>query len=123
MPWLDLGSAQPATAGTDTTGLNAGNLTTTLDLTAYGTRLTQFSIWHMVLENLSLGAQARIVLNARTFGYFGPATGAGREWFGNIFMRSGDTLYFLWNLASSTTPAPKLTAYLIYDPTLPGNQG
>jgi hypothetical protein len=75
----------------------------------------------MVLENLTLGAQAKIILNAGTYGYFGPATGGGREWFGTLYMKSGDELDFLFNQASNVTPKPALTAYIIYDDSLPGN--
>ena len=85
--------------------------------------LSEFIIYHMVLENLTLGAQAKIILNANTYGYFGPATGAGREWFGTLYLKSGDELDFLFNQASSVTPLPALTAYIIYDPDLPGNTG
>lgn len=121
MPWADLGSSV-STAAADTTGQNAGNLTTVLDVSAVAATVGQFSIWHMVLENLTLGAQAKIVLNARTYGGFGPATGSNREWNGNIPMRHGDVLYFFWTLASTVTP-PKLTAYLAYDLALPANRG
>jgi hypothetical protein len=44
MPWVDLGSTQPVTASSDTTGLNLGNLTTYLNLATYYARVGQFSI-------------------------------------------------------------------------------
>lgn len=121
MSLLPLGSTGPIAAAADTTGQNAGNLTTVIDPSVITARVGHFNVWHMVLENLTLGAQARIVLNAYTFGGFGPATGSNREWWGNILMRPGDVLYFFWTLASSAAK-PKLTVYLAYDPLLPGNQ-
>lgn len=123
MALVEFGTPGKVTAAADTTGRNAGNLTIVFKPTSLGVWLSQFIIYHMVLENLTLGAQAKIVLNANTFGYFGPATGAGREWFGSLYMRSGDELDFLWNQASSVTPLPALTAYIIYDPSLAGNTG
>jgi hypothetical protein len=120
---VEFGTPGKVIAAADTTGRNAGNLTTVFKPTGLGVWLSQFIIYHMVLENLTLGAQAKIVLNANTFGYFGPATGSGREWFGSLYMRSGDELDFLWNQASSVTPLPALTAYIIYDPSLAGNTG
>jgi hypothetical protein len=119
----DFGTPGKAIAAADTTGQNTGNLTITFKPTLMGVWLSEFVIYHMVLENLTIGAQAKILLNANTYGYFGPATGAGREWFGSLYMKSGDELDFLFNLASSTTPVPALTAYVIYDPSLPGNTG
>jgi hypothetical protein len=119
---IEFGTPGKVVAAADTTGQNTGNLTIVFKPTSLGIRLSQFIIYHMVLENLTLGAQAKIVLNANTFGYFGPATGSGREWFGSLYMRSGDELDFLWNQASSVTP-PALTAYIIYDPSLAGNTG
>ena len=123
MSLTDFGTPGKVIAAADTTGQNTGNLTITFKPTLLGIWLSEFIIYHMVLENLTLGAQAKIILNANTYGYFGPATGAGREWFGQLYMKSGDELDFLFTLASSTTPKPALTAYIIYDPNLPGNAG
>jgi len=121
---IEFGTPGRVTAAADTTGANTGNLTIQFKPTSQGIWLSQFIIYHMVLENLTLGAQAKIVLNANTYGYFGPATGAGREWFGALYMKSGDELDFLFNQASSIAkPWPALTAYVIYDPDLPGNSG
>jgi hypothetical protein len=119
----DFGTPGKVIAAADTTGANSGNLTIQFKPVTLGLSLSQFIIYHMVLENLTIGAQAKITLNANTYGYFGPATGAGREWFGSLYMKSGDELDFLFNLASTTTPVPALTAYVIYDPSLPGNTG
>jgi hypothetical protein len=121
MAFVEFGTPGKVVAAADTTGANSGNLTIQFKPTGLGVWLSQFVIYHMVLENLTLGAQAKIVLNANTYGYFGPATGAGREWFGTLYLKSGDELDFLFNQASSVTPKPALTAYIIYDPDLPGN--
>ena len=123
MSLTDFGSPGRIVAAADTTGQNTGNLTIQFKPVTLGLNLSQFIIYHMVLESLTIGAQAKITLNANTYGYFGPATGAGREWFGSLYMKSGDELDFFFNLASSTTPKPVLTAYVIYDPSLPGNVG
>jgi len=120
---VDFGTPGKITAAADTTGQNTGNLTIQFKPVAKGVWLSQFIIYHMVLENLTIGASAKILLNANTYGYFGPATGTGREWFGALYMKSGDELDFLFNQASSVTPVPALTAYVIYDPDLPGNTG
>jgi hypothetical protein len=117
---VDFGTPGKITATGDTTGQNSGNLTIVFDPTKLGLRLANFIIYHMVLENLTIGCSARIQLNANTYGYFGPATGTGREWFGALYMKSSDVLSFYWTLASSAA-APALTCYVIYDPDLPGN--
>jgi len=122
MALTDFGTPGRLVAAADTTGQNPGNLTTVFDPTKLGLRLSEFIIYHMVLENLTLACSAKIQLNANTYGYFGPATGTGREWFGTLFMKSSDVLSFYWTLASSAS-APVLTCYVIYDPDLPGNQG
>jgi hypothetical protein len=121
VPVIDFGTLGRITATADTTGSNPGNLSSVFNPTNQGVRLSQFIIYHMVLESLTLGCSARIALNALTYGYFGPATGTGREWFGTLFMKSSDVLAFYWSLASNTTPLPILTCYIVYDPSLPGN--
>ena len=126
MPYTDFGTTGKVTAALDTSGQNTGNLTTEFIPVRRGLRLSQFVIYHMVLENLSIGMQARISLNADTWGYFGPATGTGREWFGSLFLKSGDELRFLWNTAPNGPPvtnAPGLTCWIVYDPDKPGNTG
>jgi hypothetical protein len=125
MALVDFGTPGRVNAAADTTGSNTGNLTIQFTPVTLGLTLSQFVIYHMVLENLTIGAQARIILNANTYGYFGPVTGAGREWFGQLYMKSGDELDFLFNLVTASTakPWPALTAYSIYDPGLPGNTG
>jgi hypothetical protein len=123
MAYTDFGSPGAVTAAADTTGQNTGNLTTVFIPQNLGLRLSQFVIYHMVLTGLTIGASATIKQNANTYGFFGPATGTGREWFGALYMKASDELYFFWNLASSTTPKPALTCYIIYDPDLPGNTG
>ena len=120
MSLTDFGTPGKVVAAADTTGQNTGNLTIVFKPTILGIWLSEFVIYHMVLENLTLGASAKILLNANTYGYFGPATGTGREWFGSLYMKSGDELDFLFTLASSAAK-PALTAYVIYDPNLPGN--
>lgn len=123
MAYVDFGTLGKIAAAADTSGQNTGNLTTTFIPTQKGLRLSQFVIYHMVLTNLTLGAQATIKLNADDYSGFGPATAGQREWFGTLYMKSSDELRFYWNLASSTTPVPTLTCYIIYDPELPGNAG
>jgi hypothetical protein len=123
MALVDFGTPGRVIAAADTTGQNTGNLTIAFKPTLLGLRLSQFIIYHMVLENLTVGASAKIILNATTYGYFGPATGTGREWFGTLYMKSGDELDFFFTLAGSTALKPALTAYIIYDPDLPGNAG
>lgn len=120
MPLVSLGASQALTAAADTTGQNTGNLTTVVNQNALSINVGRYNIWHMVLTSLTLGAQASVYLNARPFGGFGPATANQREWYANIFMNPGDSLYFYWNLATGSQ-APVLTVYTGYDPSLSAN--
>jgi hypothetical protein len=123
MAYVDLGPSLGIPAAPDTTGLNLGFLTMQAGPSQLLVKVGQFEIWHMVLTNVPAGASARIFYNAqRPFGFTNPQIG-GSEWWGRLPMRQSDTLYFLWNLASSTAPAnyPTLTCYMQYDNTLPGN--
>jgi hypothetical protein len=123
MGYIDLGPSLAIPAAIDTTGLNLGFLTMQAGPSQLLVKVGQFEIWHMVLTNVPAGASARIFYNAqRPFGFCFPQLG-GSEWWGRLPMRQSDTLYFLWNLASSTAPAsyPTLTCYMQYDNTLPGN--
>jgi hypothetical protein len=127
MAYKDFGTPGKVPAVLDTSGQNTGNLTTTVIPQNLGLRLSEFVIYHMVLENLSFGMQAKITQNAGTWGYTPLAgTGAGMEWYGTLFMKSSDELRFLWNTAPNGPPitnAPALTCYIVYDPDLPGNTG
>jgi hypothetical protein len=123
--YVDLGASQRIPAGADSlTGLNQnqGNLTTIVDSGALGgVKQNQFEIWHMVLTNVPLGGQARIVYNGRSdFGFVFPFTGS--EWWGRLPMRQNDTLYFLWNSLVTVAQIPQLTCYTWYDADLMANQ-
>jgi hypothetical protein len=124
--YVDWGSPGRIVAVLDTSGQNTGNLTTTIIPQTLGFHLSQFIIYHMVLDNLTTGMQAKITQNSNVYGGFGPATGTQREWFGTLYMKASDELRFLWNTAPNGPPvtnAPGLTVYVIYDPDLPGNSG
>jgi len=127
MPYTDFGTPGKVTATLDTSGQNTGNLTTTFIPTQLGIKFAEFVIYHMVVENLSFGAQAKITQNAGTWGYTPLfASSAGAEWYGPLFMKQSDELRFLWNIAPNGPPvtnAPGLTCYIVYDPDLPGNTG
>jgi len=121
---IDLGPSLAMTAAPDTTGLNTGFLTTQAGPSQLLAKVGQYEIWHMVLTNVPAGASARIFYNAqRPFGFTAPQLG-GSEWWGRLPMRQSDTLYFLWNLASSTPAAsfPILTAYMQYDDQIAANR-
>lgn len=116
-----LGATPPIAAVADTTGLNTGNLTTTIDLTSIGAaHVGQAEIYHMVTRNVPGGGQANIKWNEnRDFGFVYPNVGS--EWWGECYMRPGDSLQFFWNIASSSATIPTVTAWWRYDADLPEN--
>jgi hypothetical protein len=127
VPWVDQGATLPIAGILDNTGLNSGNYTLTLNQQSGNLpKVGNYTIWHMVLEDLVPGFQIKILWNSgRTFGFLTPA-GMGSEFWGAVPMRQSDQLFFLFAYGPTgvggPNPAPVLTAYTGYDPSDPGNQ-
>lgn len=122
------GSPVTVLSAADQTGANTGNLTAAFTTNILGTMPAVYEWYHAIIDTatgaLFTPAACPVMLNIRkpaTFTY--PA--GGTEWDPSqpIQMRSGDELFFFWQLASSVTPVPRVTCYFRYDTTVPANQG
>jgi hypothetical protein len=119
--YVDLGTPGPNTAGLDQTGRNTGNLTNQLTSGFINIYIAVFECYHMTVSNVPVGASAIIMRNSRQYSYTQPFTGSEWDPAQPMGLFAGDELDFLWNVASSTTPLPVVTAYFRYDASLPQN--
>lgn len=120
--YVDLGTPGPNTAGPDRTGRNTGNLTNQLTSSFINIYIAVFECYHMTVSNVPLGAAAVILRNSRQYSFTQPFTGSEWDPAQPMGLFAGDELAFLWNVASSSTPLPVVTAFFRYDASLPQNR-
>ena len=120
--YADLGTPGPNLAGPDQTGRNPGNLTNQLTSAFINIYVAVFECYHMTVQNVPLGAAAVIMRNSRFYSYTQPNGGAEWDPSQPMGLFAGDEIDFLWNVSSSTTPLPIVTAYFRYDTSLPQNK-
>jgi hypothetical protein len=120
--YVSLGTPGPNTAGPDHTGRNTGNLTNQLSSSFINIYIAVFECHHIVVQNVPLGAAAVVMINSRFYSFTQPFGGSEWDPAQPMHMLAGDEIDFLWNVASSTTPLPVVTAYFRYDPDLPQNK-
>jgi hypothetical protein len=75
----------------------------------------------MTVSNVPVGAGAVILRNSRQYSYVQPFSGSEWDPSQPMGLFAGDEIDFLWNVASSTTPLPVVTAFFRYDASLPQN--
>lgn len=122
------GSPVSVASAADTTGVNKGQLTAGFTTGVLGTMPPVYEWYRATIATATPGqlftpAPCSIYLNLRkpvSFTY--PA--GGTEWDPSqpILMRSGDELFFFWQLASSVTPVPLVTCFFRYDLDNPANR-
>jgi hypothetical protein len=122
------GSPVSVASSADRTGLNSGNLTAAFTTGVLG---TMPPVWEWY--RASIAAQQRtqtfppapcsVYINLSKPVSFTYPVG-GTEWDPSqpVQLRSGDELYFFWQLASSTTPVPVVTLFFRYDAALAANK-
>lgn len=122
MSYIGLGSRGPVSATSDTTGLNTGNYTTAFTPAVMACNVAYFEVYHMVVANVPIGANANIIINNKPWGFTYPLQGA--EWNPPqpMLLNPTDELDFLWSIAASGQ-APQVTVYLRYDPIIQPSGG
>jgi len=120
--YVDLGTPGPNIAGPDQTGRNPGNLTNALTSSFINIYVAVYECYHINLTNVPVGAAAIVMRNGRQYSYTVPF--GGSEWDPSqpMGLFAGDEIDFLWNVASSTTPLPVVTAFFRYDADLAVNK-
>lgn len=117
MSYFTLG-ARPMNAAKDTTGLNTGNWTAVFNDATINATVPRYEMYHMYITSPQLASgqtSARVMLN----NYFWDATLIGQlnSWdpAQPMLMSPGDALYVLFNVPTSTTPAPMVTCWFRYE--------
>lgn len=120
--YVDLGTPGPNLAGPDQTGRNAGNLTNQLSSSFINIYINVYECYHIIVSSVPLGAAAVVMRNGRQYSYVQP--NGGSEWDPSqpMGLFAGDEIDFLWNVVSSTTPLPVVTAFFRYDESLAVNK-
>ena len=123
------GSPVTVASAADLTGANAGQLTAAFTTNVLGTMPPIYEWCRAMVATATPGglftpAPAGIYLNIRKPVSFTYPVG-GSEWDPSqpVLMRSGDELFFFWQLASSVTPVPVVTCFFRFDPDNPANRG
>lgn len=122
------GSPVSAASAADQTGANTGNLTAAFTTGTLGTMPPVFEWFRATIGTATPGqlftpAPCGVYVNVRRLVSFTYPAG-GTEWDPSqpIPMRSGDELFFFWQLAKSVTPVPLVTCYFRYDADIPANR-
>lgn len=107
----------------DTTGLNAGNLTSAFTASNLP-NVNTYEVYHMTLTGAPIFAAAQIVIRNKTYSTVTADLNGNNEWDPQqaAIMNTGDELYFLWNIPASSLSKPSVTIWLRYDPTLTQNK-
>jgi hypothetical protein len=116
MSYIGLGS-RTVTASRDTTGQNTGNYTSAFTSAVFNVNQPYFEIYHMVVQNVPIGANAQIVVNNKPWGFTYPLQGSEWNPAQPLLLNPSDELDFLWSIAASGT-APVVTVWLRYDPAI-----
>jgi hypothetical protein len=117
MSYIGLGSRGPNIALADSTGLNSGNYTNAFTPATLATNVAFFEIYHMIVANVPVGANAQIVVNNKPWGFTNPLFGSEWDPAQPLLMNPTDEIDFLWSIAASGQ-APQVTIWLRYDPII-----
>lgn len=122
------GSPISVLSAADQTGVNPGNYTAAFTTGILGTMPAVYEWFRCNIDTETPGATfapapCSIRLNIRRPVSSTYPVGV-TEWDPSqpIPMRNGDELYFFWQLASTSTPAPLVTCYFRYDTDIPSNR-
>lgn len=121
------GSPFRVVSAADKTGFNTGNLTAAFDVGVLGTMPPIYEWFRGTTagptpSQLPVPAQASIYLNNQAVSFTYPVGGSVFSPSQPVPMRDGDSLYFYWNLASSTAVPPVVTLWFRYDTDIPENR-
>lgn len=117
MSYIGLGSRTvTAAAGMDDLDNNPGNWTASFTPSSMGVMINNFELYHAVITQGPAGSTFTMSLGLRPWS--GSSRGDINEWdpAQPLLLNASETVYFYWNAATTTTPAPKVTIWLRYDP-------
>jgi hypothetical protein len=117
MAYIGLGSRSvTAAAGMDDLGKNPGNWTAAFTPASMGVSINNFEIYHAVITTGPAGSTFTVSVDLHPWS--AASRGDINEWDPSqpLLLDASQTVYFYWNAATTTTPAPQVTIWLRYDP-------
>jgi len=108
---------RPVKAAPDTTGLNPGNYTATFDARVLGITQNYFEMYHLYLTAPVLAGGSTQVDVALNGGYWDTTLiGQRNSWdpAQPLLVTPGDTIYVYFNVPTSNTTVPTVTAWFRY---------
>lgn len=119
MAYIPLGY-RPVKAAADTTGVNAGNYTAVFDSKVISITHPYFEMYHLYLTGPVLSGGSTTVDVALNGGYWETTLiGQRNAWDPQqpLLMQPGDTLYVYFNVPTTNTTIPTVTAWFRYQNT------
>ena|SRR6516164_10380586 len=120
MAYVGLGSRRVISAP-DLTGLNPGNYTTAFTPATINTNVPYFEVYKMIVENVPLGFSATIVIDNKKFSFTLPNQGSEWDPAQPMLLIPSNELDFLWNIPTSNTTVPIVTAWFRFDASIAAN--
>lgn len=112
--------ARPVTATADSTGLNPGNWTAVLPADIINISVPVFEMYHMFISAPTLGVGQQSNARVRWNQYFWDATLVAQlnSWDPSqpMLLQPGDEISVLFNVPTTSNPAPMITCYFRYQP-------
>ena len=120
MSYVGLGVRGPVAGVKDTTGLNSGNWTVTIDQSILTTNIPYFECYRIVV-NGAANSRFRIFIDQKQWEVAMPGLVNSWEGIQPMLLVPTSTLYFLWDDPATDNTPPSVYMWLRYDPSIPAN--
>jgi hypothetical protein len=117
MSYVTLGSRGPVTGLPDNSGHNPGNWTIAFTPDILNVNLSQFEVYHMVV-NGAPNTNVKLYVNIAQWDIATYGTQNAWDPEQPLIMRPGETLYFCYSDAVTDNNPPNATIWIRYDPAI-----
>lgn len=120
MSYIGLGTRGPVVGVPDTTGLNVGNWTVTLNEAVFNTSMPFFECYRITLTG---APNSHFTMNIDQKQWEVSQPGSNNSWEGlePMLLIPGNIVYFLFDDPVSDGKPPSVTVWLRYDLSIPAN--
>lgn len=121
MSVIGLGSRRVVSAP-DLTGSNPGNLTAAFTPAVININVPFFELYKMIVQNVPIGFSALCAIDNKQFSFTLPNQGSEWDPSQPMLMIPTNELDLFWNIPTSNTTLPVVTAWFRFDTDIPANQ-